>query len=303
MRIALIGLGPFGAKVAEALLERGDEVVAIYTSPVKGKALPLMEVAENRGIPLLQPERMRDEVIREGFKKLDVEIGVMAFVTDIVPLDILQHPTHGFIQYHPSLLPRHRGSSSINWAIIQGESRTGLSIFWPDEGLDTGPVLLQKEVDISPDDTVGSLYFNQLFPMGVDAMIESVELVQNGKAPRIPQDESLSTYESPCEEEHGMIDWTQPVSEVYNRIRGCNPQPGATTSWNGTKLKIYDSARLDSSKAGNPGEIVEITDDGFVVLGHGGSILVKRVQPEGSAKIATQDFAKDVGLDVGTRLG
>jgi len=302
LRIVLIGQAAFGAKTLEALLERGEEVVAIYTSAIPERAQPLKELGEKSNIPLFQSEQMKESAVYENLSRLDPELGVMAFVTDIVPARILQRPKLGTIQYHPSLLPRHRGASAINWAIIQGESKTGLTIFWPDEGIDTGPVLLQREVDISPDDTVGSLYFNKLFPLGVEALVEAVQLVKDGKAPRILQDSSIATYEPPCDEKHAVINWQKTVSEVYNLIRGTNPQPGATTLWKGKKLKVYDAAKLQPEVRGRAGEIVEVSADGLVVAAEGGAVLVKRVQLEGSSKVSAVDFAREAGCVPGDTL-
>lgn len=193
MRIAIIGLDAFGAKATEALMEDGHEVVAIFTSHVAKRAEPLREMAEQYSIQFYQTERMRNSEIVSAFTELEVDLGIMAFVTDIVPAEILTWPKLGTIQFHPSLLPRHRGSSAINWAIIAGETETGITIFWPDNGIDTGPILLQERVDILSDDSVGSLYFNRLFPMGIDAISKSVKLIAAGEAPRIVQDDSIST--------------------------------------------------------------------------------------------------------------
>jgi methionyl-tRNA formyltransferase len=169
MRIALIGQAAFGEKVLEALLKAGEEVAVVYMPPdaAPGKSNTLRELAEVSRLPVRQPVRMRDPEVFEDYKSFAADLNVMAFVTDIVPLSILNHPRLGTIQYHPSLLPRHRGASAINWAVINGETRTGLSVFWPDEGLDTGPILLQKEVVIGPEDTLGTVYFDKLFPLGV----------------------------------------------------------------------------------------------------------------------------------------
>ncbi len=227
----------------------------------------------------------------------------MAYVTDIVPESVLNYPKLGTIQYHPSLLPKHRGGSAINWAIIKGETKTGITIFWPDKGIDTGSILLQKEAEISPDDTIGSLYFNKLFPLGVEALVESVDLIKEGRAPRIPQDESQATHEGLCTEKESVINWSQPVTKVYNLIRGTNPQPGAITHFQSKRLKIFASGLLVASKAGSPGEIVNITEQGFVVAATKGAILVKRVQVEGSAKIAGPEFTEQAHLKVGDRLG
>ncbi|MEK7848012.1 MAG: methionyl-tRNA formyltransferase [Chloroflexota bacterium] len=304
MRIVLTGQAAFAAQVLEALLKRGDQVVGVFTPPQPERAGPLKEAAEKRGIPLFQPARMRDPAVVEQFRSLKADLGVMAFVTDIVPGTVLRAPRLGSIQYHPSLLPRHRGASAINWAIMCGDTRTGLTIFWADEGIDTGPILLQKAMDIGPDDTLGSLYFNKLFPLGVEAMVESVSLVEQGKAPATPQDHSQATYEPPCGEEHAQVDWLRPLSQVYNIIRGTNPQPGATTLFRGQKLRLFDTASQPGGSARDrPGEVTAVTEAGFTVACPGGAIVVKRVQPAGTGKVAAGQWAREVGLKAGDRLG
>ncbi len=172
---------------------------------------------------------------------------------------------------------------------------------WVDKGIDTGPILLQKEVDIAPDDTVGSLYFNKLFPMGIEAIKESIELIKGGKAPKIPQDESQATYEGLCT--HATIDWNEPAPKVYNLIRGTNPQPGVTTSYGDLKFKVFDSELCAGRVKGLPGEVIEITESGFLVVASGGAIFIKRVQPRGSPKVAAADFVAQSGLASGDRLG
>ena len=180
MRIIVNGQQAFGKSVVEALLERGEEVVGVYCEPDKeGRPVdPIKEFALEKGLPVFQPKSYRKEETWEQMRSLSPDLCVMAYVTLFVPEEALAIPTHGSIQYHPSLLPLHRGGSSINWPIIWGRTKTGLSIFWPDNGLDEGPILLQKECDITDDDTLGSVYFNKLFPMGVEAMLESVDLVR-----------------------------------------------------------------------------------------------------------------------------
>jgi methionyl-tRNA formyltransferase len=225
----------------------------------------------------------------------------MAYVTLLVPRRVLDAPKLGTIQYHPSLLPKHRGPSSINWPIIQGETRTGITIFWPDEALDEGPILLQKEVAIGPDDTLGSLYFNQLFPLGVDAMMEAIDLVRAGKSPRIEQDHTQATYESWCRKADARIDWQKPVSEVYNLVRGTDPQPGAWTVLDGNEVQIFDCA--PGQQSGTPGTVLAVGDDSFAVAAQGGSIVVKRVRPQGGKKMDAGEFARAAGLAAGKRLG
>jgi methionyl-tRNA formyltransferase len=304
MRIVLIGQAAFGEKVLEALAKRGEEVVGIYTSlDVPGKANPFKELALQLKIPVFQPEKIRSPQVYDEYIKLKPELNVMAFVTDIVPESILNHPRLGTIQYHPSLLPKHRGGSAINWAVIKGETKTGLTVFWPDKGIDTGPILLQKEVEIAPDDTIGSLYFNQLFPLGIEAIVESIELIKQGTASRIPQDESQASYEGLCTEKDAVINWHHPADQIYNLIRGTNPQPGATTSFGDRRFKVFDSALLAGVSGGLPGEIIDITQHGFVVAAQGGAIVMKRVQIKGSPKIDANEFAGQVGLKAGDRLG
>ena len=304
MRIILNGQQAFGQSVLDALLERGEDVVGVYCAPDKeGRRIdPLKELAESKGLPVFQPPSFKDPAVWEQMRSLEPDLGVMAYVILLVPQEALDIPKLGTIQYHPSLLPLHRGPSSINWPIIQGSKKTGLSIFWPDEALDTGPILLQKEVEIGENDTLGSIYFDHLFPMGVTAMLEAVDLVREGKAPRIPQDHSKATYESWCRKADVEIDWSRPVDEVHNLIRGANPQPGAWTTRDGALLKIFDTT-TGPEAGGAPGEVVGVSADGFTVAAGGGAIAVGRVQPEGEKKIAAGEYAAATGVSKGDRLG
>ncbi len=303
MRIVLLGQAAFGEKVLEAILGAGEEVVGVFCPPdVSGKPNALRQLAERHRVPVHQPRRLRDPAVFETFQQLQPELNVMAFVTDIVPERILNLPSCGSIQYHPSLLPRHRGGSAINWAIIQGDSKTGLTIFWPDRGIDTGPILLQKEVEIAADDTTGSLYFDKLFPLGVEAIVEAIKMVKDGTAPKLVQDEALATYEPLCTEERAHINWAWPVDTIYNLIRGCNPQPGAFTTWHGRRLKIFDCQREPLQQTAMPREVISIAEDGFRVAASDGAILIKRIQLEGQTKVKATDFVAVSGLKIGDRL-
>jgi methionyl-tRNA formyltransferase len=304
MRIVCIGQAAFGEKVLQRLIEGGEEVVAVYTpQDVPGKRDAFKELAIQTSIPVFQPESMRDPGISEEYAILKPDLNIMAFVTSILPDSILNYPKMGTIQYHPSLLPKHRGGSAINWAIINGETKTGVTIFWPDKGVDTGSILLQKEVDISPDDTVGSLYFQKLFPLGIEAFAESIELIKRGIAPRIPQDESQSTYEGLCTVKDAVIDWSAPVGGVYNLIRGTNPRPGAITYFRGKTLKILDVKPVYDVAGDLPGQILQTSANGFTVSSGRGGILVEKVQLHKSPKIEAAEFAGQAGLRIGDRLG
>jgi methionyl-tRNA formyltransferase len=286
------------------MIENREEVVAVI-APVDNqeKPGPLKVLAEAQNIPVHQPARMKETEVLEIMASYKPELGVLAFVSDLVPPALLNCPSQGTIMYHPSLLPRHRGGSAINWTVIQGDTKTGLTIIWPDAGIDTGPILLQKEAAISLDDTVGSLFFDKLYPMGIAAMIEAIQLVKEGKAPRIPQDDSRATYEPLCRTEHAIIDWQKPAPEVYNLIRGTNPQPGASTTWQGQQLKIYDCQLIRSTSGSSPGEIISVTENEFTVAGRDGGILVKKVRPAGSSKIDASVFIREANLKVGMCLG
>jgi len=303
MRIVVHGQQAFGRTVLERLGERGEEIVGVFCAPDReGRPDdPLKEFALEQGLALHQPESWKTEQAEALMRSFEPDLCVMAYVTLFVPQPVLDAPRLGTIQYHPSLLPLHRGPSSINWPIIQGDAKTGLTIFWPDEGLDEGPVLLQKEIEIGPDDTLGSLYFNHLFPMGVDAMLEAVDLVRDGKAPRIQQDHSQATYESWCRKADAEIDWSKPAREVYNLIRGTNPQPGAWTRVGGNELKIFDCTPVEAS--GDAGEVTGLSEDGFTVACGEGGLLVRRVRPHDAGKVSAADYASAGAVSVGTRLG
>ena len=303
MRIAINGQQAFGKSVLDALLERGDDVIAVYCEPDRegGRPDPIKAAALEHGLPIFQPASFKKPEVWAEFEALKPDLCVMAYVTKIVPEEFLNIPSYGTIQYHPSLLPKHRGPSSINWPIIQGASKTGLTIFWPDNGLDTGPVLLQKEVEIGADDTLGSIYFNQLFPLGVAAMVEGIDLVKVGKAPRIVQNEADATYESWCTADDVSVDWSQSSAKVHNLIRGADPQPGAWTTYKGKRLQIFDCARLEGVSGSTPGEVIAINGDGIAVAAGDGQILLKRVRGEG-AKVAAAEFAAEAGLTPGQKF-
>jgi len=308
MRIVVHGQQAFGKAVLDALLKRGENVVAVYVAPEKAgqKADPLKEAALAAKLPVHQPASYRKPEVWEEFRALKPDLQVMAFVTLFVPEDFLNIPTKGSIQYHPSLLPKFRGPSSINWPIIKGESETGLSIFWPDNGLDTGDILLQKKTPIGPDDTLGTVYFDRLFPMGVEALCEAVDLVKAGKASRKKQDDRQASYEGWCGADNAKIDWAKPWSQIYSLIRGCNPAPGAWTTCEGKKLQIFDSkpipARDPSGIGGKMGEITAVDGEGFTVVCADGRIKVMRVKPADGPKVGAGEFAANAKLAAGARL-
>jgi len=303
MRLIVHGQQVYGKSVLEAILDKGvDEVVAVYSAPDKeGRPLdPLKEFALQQDLPVYQPESYKNPEVWEQLASHEADLCVMAYVLLFVPEEALNVPKHGSIQYHPSLLPWHKGPSSINWPIIMGKQKTGLSIFWPDNGLDTGPILLQKEVDIGPDDTLGSIYFDKLYPLGVDAMLESIELVRAGTAPREVQDPEAGSYEGWCRKEDVQIDWSKASDEIYNLIRGANPQPGAWTTFNGSEVRVFDSRKDDGS--GEPGSVVSVDDSGILVATADGAIRIMKLRAD-AGKLTAAEYAAEAGLAAGAKLG
>ncbi|HWG79839.1 MAG TPA: methionyl-tRNA formyltransferase [Stellaceae bacterium] len=306
MRVAIIGQQAFGKAVLDAFLARGDTVAGVFVAPDAPGARPdaLRAGAEEKGVPVFAVERYGAPEASEALRRLDTDLGTMAYVTAFVPQSFVRVPRHGTIQFHPSLLPLHRGPSSINWAIILGKSRTGLSIFRPVDGLDEGPVLLQKEVAIGPDDTVGSLYFDKIFPLGVTALLEAADVVVAGKASERRQDESQASYEGWVHEAESRINWANHVDLTYNLMRGCNPAPGAWTTVEGRRLYLFDARKhvaptFARVKGIGLGEVAEVSATSLFIHGQGGFIEVLRCRFENGKKIA----ASDAGIAPGTLLG
>lgn len=302
MRIVVHGQQAFGRAVLERLLERGDNVVSVCTMPDKeGRPVdPLKQLAVEKGLPVYQPASWKTPEALETMSSFGADVCMMAYVLLLVPKAVLDTPRHGSFQYHPSLLPMHRGPSSINWPIAMGAKKTGLTIFWPDDRLDEGPILLQKHCDIGPDETLGDVYFKKLFPMGVEAMIEALDMVAAGTAPKIEQDLSKGSYESWFTKADAKVDWAKPAQHNYNIIRAGNPQPGAWTVHEGRELDIFDSRLADGS--GNPGEVLLVADDGITVAAGDGAIRIMRVRAD-SGKIPAVEYAATFGLKAADVLG
>lgn len=303
MRIVLIGQAAFAERVLDGLRAAGHEVAATYSPPDQSgaKTDPFAARSAALGIPAHRHRSLKGADVASEVAGYGADLGVLAYVTQIVPPAVFEAPRLGSICFHPSLLPRYRGGSAIPWQIIKGETRTGVSVFWVDPGIDTGPILLQREAVIGPDDTAASLYYDSLFQLGVDAVIDAVDLIAAGSPPRLVQDESQATYDPLCRDEHAAIDWRRPVAEVYNLIRGCDPQPGAFVRHGGEPVRCHDARRADAS-GGAPGTVAAIGADGVTIAANGGSIRVGRLRV-GAKKLAAAEAAAQLGLNVGDRFG
>jgi len=309
MKFSIIGQQDFGKAVLEAFLARGDEAVAVFCAPEKEGARPdaLRLAAQQRSLKVHQFKSLRDPEATRAIEESGADIGIMAFVTQFAPEEFVTIPKHGTIQYHPSLLPKYRGPSSINWPIIKGDTETGLTIFRPSDGLDEGVVILQKRTPIGPDDTLGSVYFDHLFPMGVAALLEAADLVLAGKHTETVQDEAQASYEGWCRTAEAKIDWAKPVDHVYNLIRGCNPAPGAWTTLHGKKLQIFDAQkalfRRFADVPGKIGEVTVATAQSFQVTAQGGLITVLKARLEDGKKVSGGELVQSGSVPAGSLLG
>ena len=309
MKIAIIGQQDFGKAVLEAFLARGDTVGAVFCAPEKegAKPDPLRVAAQEKGLKVLQLPNLKGPEAIRAMKDCNADIGIMAYVLQFAPQEFVNIPKHGTIQYHPSLLPKYRGPSSINWPISLGEKKTGLTIFRPNDGLDEGPVVLQKETDISENDTIGTVYFDRLFPMGVKAMLEAADLVVAGKHKEVVQDESQATYEGWFRANESKINFHNHVARVHDLIRAADPAPGAWTTLNGKKVQLFGSkkhlVRTFGAVKGKVGEITEIGDAGMRITCQGGQVEVAKVKGEETKKVSPAEWAKGAGVTTGTILG
>jgi methionyl-tRNA formyltransferase len=309
MKIAIIGQQDFGKAVLEAFLARGDQVAAVFCAPEKPGARPdaLRVAATEKGLKLHQLKSLKGPEAVQAMKEADVEIGIMAFVLQFAPQEFVQIPKHGTIQFHPSLLPKYRGPSSINWPISRGEKETGLTIFRPTDGLDEGAVILQKKTPVGENDTLGTVYFDRLFPMGVKAMLEAADLVVAGKHKEMVQDESQASYEGWFREAEAKIHWHDHVESIHDLIRGADPAPGAWTTLNGAKLWLYDSrkelVRTFGAVKGKIGEVVEVKDGRLVITAQGGRIHAGKVKLGDGKKVSPADLVSAGSIAPGQILG
>ena len=309
MKIVLIGQQDFGKAALEAFLARGDEVVGVFCRPEKPGTKPdaLRVEAQARGLQVFQLEKLTGDDAHQAMQALAPDLGVMAYVVQFAPQSLLNVPKHGTIQYHPSLLPKYRGPSAISWAMSRGEKETGLTIFRPSDGLDEGLIILQKRCDIGPDETLGELYFNKLFPLGVSALLEAADAVVAGTHQESAQDESQASYEGWFLAAESQIHWHNHIDVVHDLIRACNPAPGAWTLAQDKKVFIFDCrkhriGRYGDSK-GKPGEITAITESSIFVSTQSGQIEVLKLRADDGKKMGAGDFARANGLIAGSRLG
>ncbi|XP_011306758.1 mitochondrial 10-formyltetrahydrofolate dehydrogenase isoform X2 [Fopius arisanus] len=277
LKVAIIGQSNFAAEVYKLLKQDGHHITGVFTVPDKSsREDPLAATAKADNTPVFKVKAWRSKgqtlpEILDLYKSIEVDLNVLPFCTQFIPMEVIDHPKHRSICYHPSILPRHRGASSISWTLIEGDKEAGLSIFWADDGLDTGPILLQKKCPVEPHDTLDSLYNNFLYPEGIKSMAEAVSLVACGKAPKIPQPEEGATYEPILtKKELQRVNLGKSADQVHNFIRGLDSSPGAWTLINSEEVKLYGSTIWTSGKP--EGETVDV--DGHQGIVHEGGLVI-----------------------------
>ncbi|MBR2717835.1 MAG: methionyl-tRNA formyltransferase [Clostridia bacterium] len=306
MRIVFMGTPEFAVPSLKALCENGYEVVGVFTQPDRPKGRgnkmtmsPVKEYAISQNIPVFQPQRIRRDGV-EDLKSLAPDLCVTAAFGQILSQEILDIPPMGNINVHASLLPRHRGSAPINWAILQGDKEAGVTTMMMDKGIDTGDMLLKSATEIQPGETAGELTV-RLSQLGAELLLETLRALENGTLERIPQDESRMTYDPMLDKQMGVIDWTMTATEIVNRIHGLNPWPGYSTAYEGGRLKLLRAAVAQGS--GVPGEIV-VADakTGLTIACGEGAVNITMLQAPGGKPMNAKDYLRGHPMAVGTVL-
>ena len=306
MKIIFMGTPDFAVGTLEAILEAGHEVVLVVTQPDKPKGrsgalqyTPVKECALAHNLPVFQPAKIRLEENVEYLRNFDADIIVVAAFGQILPQSILDMKKYGCINVHASILPKYRGAAPIQWAVINGDEVTGVTIQQMDIGVDTGDILLIKELPIAKDETGGGL-FDKLAVIGAEACVEVLEQIATGTVTRTPQNHDEATHVSMIRKEFGEIDWNRSAVEIERLIRGLNPWPSAYTTLEGKNFKIWKANVVEGESAYGPGGIVEVTKNSLLVQTGDGQLEVLEVQVEGKKRMETDAFLRGYTVKAGT---
>lgn len=310
MRLVFMGTPEFAVPSLEALVRGKWEIQAVITQPDRPRGRgqrmqysPIKEVAREAGLEVLQPEKASNPAFVEELKVLDPDAIVVVAFGQLIPPSILDMPTYGCINVHPSLLPRYRGASPIQQAIIDGCRKTGVTTMLLDQGWDTGDILLQEEVDITPEDTAETLE-KRLAKVGARLLVNTLDRLAKGTLESRSQDDSQATYAYKLTKEAGQISWDATTDEIINLIRGVTPWPGAFTFSRGTLLKVWEVAEVPGEKTDAPsGTVLGVRDDGIIVATGSGSISLRVVQPPNRSRMGGRDYANGYHIDPGEILG
>jgi methionyl-tRNA formyltransferase len=305
MRIVFCGTGDIGLPSLKSLAEStAHELVGVITQPdrpagrdMKPRPPAVKTEALARGIPVVQPERIRKDF--SALQEWAPDVMVVAAYGQILPRAVLDIPRLGCLNIHASLLPRHRGASPIQAAILDGDEESGITIMYVDEGLDTGDILLARRIPILPTESAGDLH-DRLAALAPSALAEALTLLEQGTAPRTPQDASLATYAPKLGRHDGRLDWNEPAGLLARKVRAMTPWPGASARINGTVLKIHSAVAAEES--GAPGTVLSAGPQGISVAAGGGSLVLREVQLEGRKRLPAAEFLRGFPLAPETRF-
>lgn len=305
-----MGTPAFAVPSLESLVRyAGVDIVSVVTQPdqPKGRGLtltpsPIKVVAHQIGLPVLQPEKIRNEEFLSLIRKQEPEIIIVVAYGKILPKALLEVPRLGAVNVHGSLLPKYRGAAPIQWAIINGERKTGVTIMKMDEGMDTGPVLLVEETEIQPTDTSGTLG-ERLAVIGANALIKALDGLRQGAIEPRPQSETIVSYAPILKKKDGLIDWRLSAELLSNLIRGLDPWPGSYSFWQGKLCHFFKPSPVDNTAAGEPGEILGVDNSGLLIATGKGCILLSEIKMEGSRRMSVADFRRGRAIKVGEVLG
>ncbi len=308
-RIVFMGTPQFAVPTLEVLINKGYRIVSVVTQPDRPRGRgqkvspsPIKLLAEGNQLKILQPEKLDDNFLKT-LLSLKPEVLVVVAFGQIIPGKVLNSAPWGGINIHASLLPRYRGSAPIQWAIINGERETGLTTMFMDEGMDTGPILLQQKADILEGETAGELH-DRLSNLAPGLLIQTLEGLAGGRITEKEQDESLATYASKLTKEHGMLDWSWPAERLCGLIRGLDPWPGAFTYYNGKMLKLYGCFHANAKQTGLVlGRIRGLTERGLEIETGSGLVVVREIQTPGKKRLPAQEFMRGSQLGSGSILG
>ncbi len=308
MRLIFMGTPDFSVPTFEALLAAGHDIVLAVTQPDRPKgrhgamtAPPVKACAVAHDIPVYQPERIRDAACVAYLRQQEADLIVVVAFGQILSGEILTMPRYGCVNVHASLLPKYRGAAPIQWAVINGESVTGVTTMRMDEGLDTGDIILTEELALAPDETGGSL-FDRLSEVGAGLCARTLVAIEDGTATYTPQEEEKATKVGMIRKEMGRLDWTKSAAELECLIRGLDPWPSAFTVWNGKTLKIWKSTVRAENTAYAPGTVAEVTADAVAVQTGDGLLVLREVQPEGKKRMPCDAFLRGYPVKVGEIL-
>jgi len=319
MRIIFMGTPDFAVPSLKALVDAGHEITGVVTQPDRPKgrgqklAPPAVKVAGvEEGLTIYQPEKIKTDEFIDTLRELSPELIVVAAFGQLLSREILELPGFGCINVHASLLPKYRGAAPIHWAVINGESETGVTIMQMDVGLDTGDMILGDTIPITADDTTGTVH-DRLSQLGADLLVKAVEQISSGKVHRVPQDHTQASYAPLLTRDLEKIDWSRSSFEIFNLVRGLNPWPGAFTLIGDKILKIWSAKACTTDPIPGPvpelsqfkpGEVLgHIPEVGFAVATGNGCIALTEVQLQGSKRMRAEEFMRGHNITRGVRLG